>query len=249
MGERACQTTHIHNEWAIFHKVVSAMSWFVILNLTCLCPRKCLLLFNWLTPLTTIMAQQSVPYSSERSSEGLKPSQKPLLYAALYAPPPVLLDLVNSVSDDIAVFSKLGLLGKRTGDRAARFSDWCWLIGTLVGLVENGLERGVVGNLQREGILYATSIASRLTKSSIVESRLYTESMSGATAKSKPTASRIDERELSRLRTKDYWLRISRAKLVMDLIFVCTWPLFDGFVVSWLTKAHSLRCVQNQTRR
>lgn len=54
-----------------------------------------------------------------------------------------------------------------------------------------------------------------------MESRLYTESMTGATAKSKPKASRIDERELARLRTKDYWLQISRTKLVMDLIFVC----------------------------
>jgi len=89
------------------------------------------------------------------------------------------------------------------GDRAGRCSDWCWFIGTLVGLVENGLERSVVLNLQRE-----------------VESRLYTESMSGATAKSKPSAYRTDEKELSRLRTKDYWLQISRAKLVMDLIFV-----------------------------
>lgn len=115
--------------------------------------RKLLILFNWLTPLTTIMAQQSVPFSSERSSEGLKPASKPLLHAALYAPPPVLLDLVNSFSDDIYTFSRLGLLGNRTGDRAARFSDWCWLIGTLVGLVENGLERSVLGNLQREGVL------------------------------------------------------------------------------------------------
>jgi hypothetical protein len=104
------------------------------------------------------MAQQSVPYSSERSSEASKPNRKPLLYAALYAPPPVLLDLVNSLSDDIATCSKLGLLGKRTGDRAGRFSDWCWLIGTLVGLVENGLERSVVGNLLREGTFRAALI-------------------------------------------------------------------------------------------
>jgi hypothetical protein len=198
------------------------------------------------------MAQQSVPYSSERSSEGLKPTRKPLLHAALYAPPPVLLDLVNSVSDDIATTSRLGLLGKRTGDRAARFSDWCWLIGTLVGLVENGLERSVVGNLLREGISFPPdhfNQPSRLTQSCIVEARLYTESMSGATAKSKPTASKVDEKELSRLRTKDYWLRISRAKLVMDLIFVCTWPLSDGSVVLSLTITHSIRRVQNQTRR
>jgi hypothetical protein len=165
--------------------------------------RKLLILFNWLTPLTTIMATQSVPYSSEQSSEMSKQATKPLLHAALYAPPPVLLDLVNSVSDDIYTFSRLGLLGKRTGERAGRFSDWCWLISTLVGLVENTLERGVLGNLQRE-----------------VESRLYTESMSGATAKSKPTASKIDEKELSRLQSKDFWLQVSRAKLTMDLIFV-----------------------------
>lgn len=45
--------------------------------------------------------------------------------------------------------------------------------------------------------------------------------MTGATAKSKPTVSKIDERELSRLQKQDYWLQITRAKLLMDLIFVC----------------------------
>lgn len=54
-----------------------------------------------------------------------------------------------------------------------------------------------------------------------VESRAYLESMSGTTAKSKPTASKIDEKELARLQQQDYWLKITRAKLVMDLIFVC----------------------------
>jgi len=55
----------------------------------------------------------------------------------------------------------------------------------------------------------------------IVESRLYTESMSGATAKSTPRNTQIDETELQRLQRQDYWLRIQRAKLVMDLVFVC----------------------------
>lgn len=55
----------------------------------------------------------------------------------------------------------------------------------------------------------------------LVEGRLYTESMTGATAASKPKASKLDEKELSRLRTQDYWLQITRAKLLMDLIFVC----------------------------
>lgn len=165
--------------------------------------RRLLLLFNWLTPLTTIMAQQSVPYSSEQCAEVSKKNLKPFLHTILYAPPPVLLDLVHTTADDVATFSRLGLIGKGTGERAAHFSDWCWLLATLVGLVENGVERQMIGNLQHE-----------------VESRLYTESMSGATAKSKPTTSKIDEKELGRLRRQDYWLQVTRAKLVMDLIFV-----------------------------
>ena len=45
--------------------------------------------------------------------------------------------------------------------------------------------------------------------------------MTGATAKSNPRATKADERELKRLQRQDYWLRITRAKLLMDLIFVC----------------------------
>jgi hypothetical protein len=45
--------------------------------------------------------------------------------------------------------------------------------------------------------------------------------MAGATAKSTPKASKIDEKELARLHKQDYWLQITRAKLVIDLIFVC----------------------------
>ncbi|KAF7433234.1 hypothetical protein PC9H_005184 [Pleurotus ostreatus] len=163
--------------------------------------RKLLLLFNWLSPLTAIMSQQTASLSDVNDSKKVAP--KPFLQAALEAPPPVILELVNAVSDDVATLSRLGLLGRKLGERAGRFSDWCWFLSTLVGLVENSLERQVVVNLQRE-----------------VESRLYDESMSGATAKSRPTVSKIDDKQLSRLRNKDYWLQISRAKLVMDLIFV-----------------------------
>lgn len=76
---------------------------------------------------------------------------KPFLHTVLYAPPPVLLELVHAAADDVFTFSKLGLIGKRTGERAGRFSDWCWLLATLVGLVENGVERQMIGNLQHEG--------------------------------------------------------------------------------------------------
>lgn len=113
--------------------------------------RKTLLLFNWLSPLTTVMAQKSVPFSTERSTEMHKQTPKSFLHTLLYAPPPVLLELVNAVSDDIYTLSLLGLLGERTGGRAARFSDWCWFLATLVGLVENGVERQVLLGLQHEG--------------------------------------------------------------------------------------------------
>ncbi|KAF8974408.1 hypothetical protein BDZ97DRAFT_1911594 [Flammula alnicola] len=165
--------------------------------------RKLLLLFNWLHPLTQILAQQSVPFSAEVSTEKAKKVQKPFLQTLLYAPPPVLLELVNAISDDIYTWSRLGLLGKKVGERAGRFSDWCWFVATLVGLVENGVERQMISGLQGE-----------------VEGRLYTESMTGATAKSKPKTSKLDEKELSRLRNQDYWLQVTRTKLLMDLIFV-----------------------------
>jgi hypothetical protein len=112
-----------------------------------------MLLFNWLHPLTQILAQQSVPFSAEVSTEKAKKVQKPFLQTLLYAPPPVLLELVNAISDDIYTWSRLGLIGKKVGERAGRFSDWCWFLSTLVGLVENGVERQMIGSLQSEGMI------------------------------------------------------------------------------------------------
>ena len=48
--------------------------------------------------------------------------------------------------------------------------------------------------------------------------------MSGATAKSNPTANKLDERELARLQRQDHWIVLSRVKLLMDLVFVCEYP-------------------------
>ncbi len=101
------------------------------------------------------MAQQSVPFSAERSTEVTKKTQRPFLQMLLYAPPPVLLELVNAVADDIATWSRLGFLGKKLGERAARISDWCWFFSTLAGLVQNGLERDVITSRQREGERYS----------------------------------------------------------------------------------------------
>lgn len=114
-----------------------------------------LLLFNWLHPLTQILAQQSVPFSAEVSTEKAKKVQKPFLHTVLYAPPPVLLELANAIADDVATWAKLGLLGKRVGSKAEDFSNWCWMLSTLVGLVENGVERQMIGSLQAEGAYFS----------------------------------------------------------------------------------------------
>lgn len=97
------------------------------------------------------MEQQAVPFSAEQSAEKAKKVQKPFLHTALHAPPPVLLELALTVADDIATWSRLGLLGKKIGDRAARFVNWCWLLATLVSLVENGVERQMINGLQSQG--------------------------------------------------------------------------------------------------
>ena len=125
-------------------------------------------------------AQQAVPFSSDTAKPSASPLNeksaapadftfnpppsraklaaksaaqrtKPFLQALLYAPPPVLLELVQAMADDAATFAKLGLLSKKFGDRAGRFSDWCWLLSTLAGLVENAVERSVIVNLKDEG--------------------------------------------------------------------------------------------------
>lgn len=193
------------------------------------------------------MAQKAVPYSSSGSSliphsltdfPSRKPSASfsgdlfshPFLQALLSAPPPVLLDLVNGLSDDIYTLSRLGLVGPKTGARAARFADWCWFFGTLVGLVENGVEMSIVEGLQREGNCRLHD-GDVLLKSPTVEDRGYKESLEGATSKSRPKAAKVDERELARLRRKSYWLQVSRMKLIMDFIFVCKQ---DGMTTSFI---------------
>jgi hypothetical protein len=150
LGSRAREAIELYGVWSFFLEVRQALHYD--LHLSYLNTRKLLLLFNWLTPLTAIMAQQSVPFSSELSSEKSKSTLKPFLHTVMHAPPPVLLELVHALSDDMATMGLLGLLSKRTGERAGKFSDWCWFIATLVGLVENGVERQMIGTLQHDGM-------------------------------------------------------------------------------------------------
>ena len=64
--------------------------------------------------------------------------------------------------------------------------------------------------------------ASNHRPSLLVEGRLYDESMAGATGKSNPGATKLDHKELARLQRQDYWIQVTRLKLIMDLVFVCT---------------------------
>ena len=92
-----------------------------------------------------------MPFSAESSTEKEKRIEKPFLHTLLYAPPPVLLELVSAIADDLSTWSKLGLFGKKFGDRVGRLADWCWFLTTIVGLVENGVERQINDGLQSQG--------------------------------------------------------------------------------------------------
>jgi hypothetical protein len=122
--------------------------------------RKCLILFNWLPPLTGILAENAASVDSARALGGVPPAPKPLLHTFLHAPPPVLLELLNALADDTATWARLGVLSTRTGQRAARVADWCWFASTLVALVENGVERGVIVGSRRAGAFGSLSFAA-----------------------------------------------------------------------------------------
>lgn len=98
--------------------------------------------------MTSILAQHSEEGLAKKKAK----KAKPLLHTFLHASPPVLLDLVNGISDDIYTASRLGLISKVAGERAAYYADWCWFFTTLVNLVENGVERSVILEQQHQGM-------------------------------------------------------------------------------------------------
>jgi hypothetical protein len=69
----------------------------------------------------------------------------------MHTPPPVLLELVNAIADDLYTCSRIGLVGLRMGDKAAKLADWCWFFSTIVNIVENSMERGVMKEQQNQG--------------------------------------------------------------------------------------------------
>jgi len=165
--------------------------------------RKCLLLFNWLEPLNSITrVEDSIPYAGPSSSTKGRRAQQPLLYPFMNAPPPLLLDLVNGVAEDISTFAKLGLIKGRLGRTAGRLADWTWLGATVVALVELSMKRAIVRSSIQQ-----------------LENRLYKETMQYAGQTQESPESEADESGLKQLREQLYWIRVTRAKLLMDLVF------------------------------
>jgi len=162
--------------------------------------RKCLLLFNWLEPLNSITkVEDSISYGGSSSSKG---APQPLLYPFMNAPPPLLLDLVNGVAEDISTSAKLGLIKGRMGRTAGRLADWTWLGATLVALVELSMKRVIVRSSIQQ-----------------LENRLYKETMQYASGSQEGPSAEADESGLKQLREQLYWIRVTRAKLLMDFIF------------------------------
>ncbi|WVQ78429.1 hypothetical protein IAT38_000515 [Cryptococcus sp. DSM 104549] len=81
--------------------------------------RKCLLLLNPLHPLTDLL------------------SPEPMAARTLIMH---LVDLLSALSDDIYCLGKLGLVSKRTGAVADRWSNRFWLLTTLIGLYKLHLQ-------------------------------------------------------------------------------------------------------------
>ncbi|KAF8319555.1 uncharacterized protein EI90DRAFT_2629500 [Cantharellus anzutake] len=159
--------------------------------------RKCLIMFNWLTPLTHIVSppESNIPFASAATI-----TSPTLMHRFLHAPPPVLLDLFNAISDDVSTLSKLGLLGARIGHRAGRLADWFWFASTLAGLVEVGAERAMVKGMLHE-----------------LQERIYDAGLEMGTDTAEIEE---DEAELKKLKAQYGWLQVTRMKLLMDLIFV-----------------------------
>lgn len=63
----------------------------------------------------------------------------------------------------ILSISRMGLLGKRVGERAARFSDWCWFLATIAALIELGFERSVTKSRIKTGESFISINATNST--------------------------------------------------------------------------------------
>ncbi|KAG8962661.1 hypothetical protein FRC03_003914 [Tulasnella sp. 419] len=194
--------------------------------------RKCLILFNWLTPLLQITNPPPLPYTSSplMSPSGSVTAKKAahkrsLLHRFLHTSPPVLIDFFNSLADDTYTFSKLGLFPTSVGNRADKAANILWLVATLVGLVELGAEEGMVKSLMDdlEGRIYDVEMDPvALGRGMGKTSKAGYELRPSGKPNNVDLSVGVEEADegLEKLRKQFKWLQVSKWKLIMDLIFV-----------------------------
>jgi len=187
--------------------------------------RKCLIMFNWLGPLIEIMHPPPVPYLSPTSVHSQSPVQdqnRSILYRLLHASPPTLLDLFNSFADDTYTLTRLGLLGPGIGHRAEKIANWLWFLSTLAGLVQVGAELTMVQSLMNnlDDRIYDTELDP--VKLGRGGSAKKTGLLPHGAPNNVDLSVGVEEagEGLEKLRQQSWTLRITRWKLLMDLIFV-----------------------------
>ncbi|KAG8900212.1 hypothetical protein FRB99_006182 [Tulasnella sp. 403] len=199
--------------------------------------RKCMLLFNWLTPFIQITNPPPVPYSSTGDfSDSISPARRPkpsLLHRLLHASPPTLIDLFNSVADDIYTFYRLGLVPSSVGHKADRVANWLWWLSTLAGLIEVETDAAAVKALMQEldNRIYDVELDPKtLGRSSTKSNKRNSALIPTGQPNNIDLSVGVEEATegLEKLKRQSWTLRITRWKLCMDLIFVCAYPNTSG---------------------
>ena len=106
------------------------------------------------------------------------------------------------------------------GRTAGRLADWTWLGSTLVALVELSMKRAIVRSSMHQRKHTFSDEGRLLETVVVVENKLYKESMQSAGQIPDEPERETEERNLKQLKQQLYWIRVTRAKLLMDLIFV-----------------------------
>lgn len=141
-------------------------------------------------------------------------------------------DLFNSLADDTYTLSRLGLIGQRIGNKAEKLANWLWFLSTLAGLVEVETESSMVRSLMSD-------LDERIYDVELDPAKLgrLEKKQNGLVPNGKPNnvdlSVGVEEagEGLEQLRQQSWTLRITRWKLLMDLIFVCEWKGHLGVVM------------------
>jgi len=119
----------------------------------------------------------------------------------------------------VYTLSRLGLVTPRIGDKADRLANWIWLLSTLAGLVEVEAEAGMVQSLMND-------LDDRIYDAELGEKTLRKQPAGAVAPSTRPN--KVDPsvgageagEGLEKLKQQSWALRITRWKLIMDLVFV-----------------------------